>query len=912
MSKELERILKPSCFHLRWWSPFWVAFALVAIGVGVRLGFLQILGTRATFITLYPAVILAALYGGFAPGVFATLLSAVAASYFWMEPVGSFAIGDPADWISLALFIASGTLISWIARRLHATQSRLATVEARLREAHDPLRAAALRREEETLAHEQIKALFPINAIVPVGLLLLAGVGWLAYRNTLDMVESDRQEHHTYDVIGTLEAFQARVESLETHLRGFVISSNEDYLPSKDINHESPETILARLKQLTQDNPREQACWAELESVLARKQVLSQQVIQARRSQGFEAARQLTSQGQDRQLMEEIRRLAGEGLAMEDHLLHSRIAAKRTHAQRVAMVLLAGGLLGLSLLGAAFFLLRRENLLHLRVAKQLEFHQGNLAELVAERTRELAATNASLTQANAQREAVEAVNARLAAIVESSDDAIMSLSMNGIVQTWNQGAERLFEYRAEEIIGHSILRLLPSERQQEEQEILVRIESGLRIEHYDTVRVAKSGRRIDVSLTVSPLEDKDGRVIGVSKIARDITERKRNELALHDNEARLSSVVGSAMDAIISVNSDQRIVLFNAAAEQMFQCPAAQALGQPLDPFLPPAARAAHHQQVEDFGKTGVTNRRMGRLGTVRGRRLNGEEFPIEASISHVEMSGQKLFTVILRDITERLKAEAAIKQLNAELEERVRLRTRELETTNRELEAFCYSVSHDLRAPLRSVDGFSQAIVEDYAAKLDEEAKAMLERVRAGCRHMGRLIDDLLNLSRLSRAQMLQVPVDLTALAEEIVHDLRHAQPERQVDVQIARDLQATGDPGLIRALLTNLLSNAWKFTGQAPAPRIEFGKMDAADHVKTGTAAVFYVRDNGAGFDMKYADKLFAPFQRLHSAAEFPGSGIGLAIVQRVVQRHGGAVCVEAAPGAGATFFFTLQTSA
>jgi light-regulated signal transduction histidine kinase (bacteriophytochrome) len=239
-------------------------------------------------------------------------------------------------------------------------------------------------------------------------------------------------------------------------------------------------------------------------------------------------------------------------------------------------------------------------------------------------------------------------------------------------------------------------------------------------------------------------------------------------------------------------------------------------------------------------------------------------------------------------------------------LEQRVQQRTEALDASNRELEAFCYSVSHDLRAPLRSIDGFSQALLEDLEGTLDEGSARHLERIRAAAQRMGTLIDDLLNLSRITRTGLTPHAVDLSALARAVVDDHAEAQSGRAVDIVIADGLQATGDPRLLRQVLENLIGNAWKFTSKQPEARVEFGALN-----KEGET-IYFVKDNGAGFDPAYAERLFGVFQRLHSVAEFPGTGVGLAIVDRVVRRHGGRVWAEAMVGRGATFYFTLASSA
>jgi light-regulated signal transduction histidine kinase (bacteriophytochrome) len=236
-----------------------------------------------------------------------------------------------------------------------------------------------------------------------------------------------------------------------------------------------------------------------------------------------------------------------------------------------------------------------------------------------------------------------------------------------------------------------------------------------------------------------------------------------------------------------------------------------------------------------------------------------------------------------------------------------VRERTAELEASSRELDAFAYSVSHDLRAPLRAVAGFSELILEDYAAALDETGRGYLRRVLAATNRMGQLIDDLLNLSRTTRAELTRQPVDLTSLAYRVVADLAATTPEREpnVDVEIEEGLRAVGDPALLELVLQNLISNAWKFTAKTEKPQIRVG---ADDHRER---RVFFVGDNGVGFDMRYKDRLFSPFQRLHSRDDFDGNGIGLAIVGRVIARHGGRIWAEGEPGGGAVFRFTLPAS-
>jgi signal transduction histidine kinase len=273
--------------------------------------------------------------------------------------------------------------------------------------------------------------------------------------------------------------------------------------------------------------------------------------------------------------------------------------------------------------------------------------------------------------------------------------------------------------------------------------------------------------------------------------------------------------------------------------------------------------------------------------------------------LSVIETRTQELVRInddLAREIAERRRIEEEMTQLNIDLERRVRERTSQLEMTNSELESFCYSVSHDLRAPLRAIDGFTQALAEELPEQMSDSARRYFERIRAASQRMGQLIEDLLNLSKVSRGNLELRDVDLSALANQVLRDLMTRDPGRKVDVSVWDGIKVQGDARLLRAALENLLGNSWKFTSKVASPRIEIGTM------RDGDRSVYFVRDNGAGFDMAFADKLFGAFQRLHGMEEFPGTGIGLATVQRIVHRHGGRIWADAAPGRGAVFYFTL----
>jgi PAS domain S-box-containing protein len=378
---------------------------------------------------------------------------------------------------------------------------------------------------------------------------------------------------------------------------------------------------------------------------------------------------------------------------------------------------------------------------------------------------------------------------------------------------------------------------------------------------------------------------------------RDINDRPRADEAGRATDAKLRGVLELAPDAIVIVDGEGRIVLVNTQAQQLFRYAPEELVGQHVEMLLPIELRERHETHRTTF-QQGPKRRPMGTGLELSARRKDGTTVPVEISLSPMQTEEGLLVISAIRDITDRREAEARIKALNEDLERRVS----ELAALNRELEAFSYSVSHDLRAPLRSIDGFSQALLEEYAGAIDEPGQDYLRRVRAATQRMGDLIDDLLNLSRVTRRELRYERVDLSEMARTIAGQLQRTDPARRVDFTIADGLVVRGDPHLLRVALENLLGNAWKFTTKQPAPRVEFGVRERDGQ------RVYFVRDNGVGFDMAYSGKLFGAFQRLHRNSEFPGTGIGLATVQRIVTRHGGRVWAEAEAGNGATFHFTL----
>jgi PAS domain S-box-containing protein len=662
--------------------------------------------------------------------------------------------------------------------------------------------------------------------------------------------------------------------------------------------------------------------------------------------------------------------------------------------------------------------------------------------------RQYVAIRADITERKRAEEARE----RLAAVVEFSDDAIISKDLNGIINAWNRGAEKIFGYPAGEIIGKPILVLFPPELASEEAGILARIRRGESIQHYETVRIRKDGKRIDVSVTVSPIRDGSGVVVGASKIARDISERKQAEAArllaeeryrrfvertaagvlrntldgriLESNDAMvrmlgydsraeflarptpeihymdpeerehlvellernhalnnhevcfkgrdgnpvwvvmslvlvkgedeagdvieatvidvtarkeaerrlarqtdqlylqseelirsqqsletqtimLQSVLDSIDEGLVAADENGKFILWNPAATKIVGMGAEN---------VPPGEWNSHYGVYLPDGVTPLPNEQNPLSRAIQGEVSTAEIFVRNPEIEEgvwLEISGGPLKgkdgttrggVVAFRDITQRKKDEREIRTLNEELEARVEQRTEELEASNLELEAFTYSVSHDLRAPLRHIGGFSRILLEDFGPKMEPEALSHLHRIEDGTRRMGLLVDELLNLARVGRHALKLEATPLKLIIEDVISLLQPEVNGRVVEWKIEQLPSAMCDPVLVKQVFQNLIANALKFTRPRDRAIIEISSRQENEQI------LLLIRDNGVGFSMKYQDKLFGVFQRLHRAEDFEGTGIGLATVKRIVHKHGGRVWANSELDKGATFYFTL----
>ena len=666
---------------------------------------------------------------------------------------------------------------------------------------------------------------------------------------------------HTQQVLRDVEHVRASMVDLENNERGYLISGDENLLALREQSEKDLREGIKNIQASTTENAKQESRLSELASLITERSAFDEQAIMVRRQQGFGGGRRMFTLSIDTTLSVQIDRIIRAILIEENSSLIAREKRAESVYQAASLVQPMAVIMSITILSLALFFL-----------------------------------NTGITE----RATAQELSSRLAAIVNSSNDAVIGKDLHSIITSWNSGAERMFGYCAAEMIGQSIVRIIPLDRQAEETQIVDKIRRGEFITPFETFRVAKGGRMVYVAATVSPIKDKKGKIVGASKIARDVTDRKRAEEALKESEKQFQTMVNAIPQLAWIARPDGSMFWYNQRWFDFTGTTLEQMDGwgwrEVLDPELLPKVLENWKQSLD-----------------------SGEQFDMEYSLRAADGHYGWFLTrgiplrdnsgVIVRwfgtntDLSQKRAAEEQIRELNITLEDRVSKRTAELEAANKELESFSYSVSHDLRAPLRAIDGFSRAVLEDYGNLLPEQGKQDLQTVRKSALRMGILIDDLLKFSRLGRGHLSKRLVNTSKLISKVLDGLSMQQEGRSIDIRIGQLPECQGDPDLLNQVWINLVSNALKYTRRVAVAVIEIGCRCEGDE------NVYFVRDNGAGFNMRFVHKLFGVFERLHAADEFEGTGVGLAIVQRIVHRHGGRVWADSAIDQGATFSFTLE---
>ncbi|HEV8486426.1 MAG TPA: PAS domain S-box protein [Blastocatellia bacterium] len=702
---------------------------------------------------------------------------------------------------------------------------------------------------------------------VGIALVVLLVNALISYHATRTLIDEERWVANSHMVLAELEATLYAVTDAEAGVRGFIITKDESYLePYQAAVNQIPQH-LERLRQLTADNANQQARIPVLEGKIAARMERLKFGMDQRRTSA-EGARQSTSSGVGKLLMDSVRQHV-DLMENEEHDLLSRRSEKARASGRHAFLtdVIPNVLACVLLLLGAVLVFR------------------------------------DLTE---RRNAAQARSV-LAAIVESSQDAIISKDLDGTILSWNAGAERIFGYSSSEAVGQSIMLIIPPERRGEEKFILERLCRGEGVEHFETVRVSKNGRLINISLTISPLRDTTGRIIGASKIARDITERKRTEEALRQQREWFQTTLSSIGDAVIATDIHGAITFLNPVAQSLTGWKQEEAENQPLlevfkianeqtrKPVENPALSA-----MEQGAVVGMTNQ------TVLTAR-DGTEIPIDDSGAPIKDSEGNLLGAVLifRDIAERKRAEQDRIQLLAS-ERAARERA---EVASRAKDEFVAMVSHEIRSPLNAILGWAQIV---RTGKLDEQQTARaIETIERNAKNQAKLVEDLLDISRAisGKLRLTVRPVDAAQIMETAIDSIRPAAEAKSIQLLLHRSPRAclvSADPDRLQQVVWNLLSNAVKFTPRGGRVEVRLERVDANLQIT--------VSDSGAGISPEFLPYVFDRFSQANMTTErrHGGLGLGLAIVRHLVELHGGAVRAESAgDGQGATFTVTLPVN-
>jgi len=720
-------------------------------------------------------------------------------------------------------------------------------------------------------------------------LLMLAGA---ATRATSSLLETNRLVAHTYSVLAALKDVEASLNLAIASHRGFVVTGLPDYLADRDAALARLTSTVGALRGLTRDNPRQQALLDQLEDQVRQRRSSMDEVTRRLEADGIGSARGA---------------LLDTDPVASDGTLSSTLAAMESAERDLLAARRAGDERSYAHMASSFSALGGSVILLLGVLAW-RIHKG-------------AGSRERLD------DALRRANSFLESIFENIPNMIfIKDAANLRFVRINRAGEALVGIGREDLVGRSDHDFFPRSQALFFEEMDRQALSAPGVTVIPEEKIATRGGGTHWLRTQKLSIHENGVPAFLLGISEDITERKRVEDELRASKAQLQALFESLPGLYLILTPDFRIVTASDAYLQATMTRRDDIVGRGLFEVFP--------DNPDDPKATGTANLRasLDRVLATSAtdvmaiqkydvRRPDGEfeeRFWSPVNSPLVGPDGRIEFIIHrAEDVTDFVRHKSdqvaddpglrvRFEQMEAEIYQsgqKLQAANRQLQAANAELEAFSYSVSHDLRAPLRAIDGFSKALAEDCGPSLDAEGRAHLQRIQAAAGRMGELIDDMLSLSQVARADMDRRAVNVTELAERVLRDFREREPERQVELEVQRDLTVEADPRLLRIALENLLGNAWKFTRRTTTPRIEVGREEHDGRT------VFHVRDNGAGFDPAYVTKLFGVFQRLHKPTDFEGTGIGLAIVQRIIARHGGQVWAEGQPDKGATFYFTLD---
>ncbi|HXR05125.1 MAG TPA: PAS domain S-box protein [Verrucomicrobiae bacterium] len=681
------------------------------------------------------------------------------------------------------------------------------------------------------------------------GLAVLLSAGWLSYHTTTRLIATEDWVSHTRNVIAELESVSASLEEVETGQRGYILTGGPIFLEDRRSAAQQLMVHLKQLRLILTNNPAQQHNLDQLEPLIARRLNLLDAQIAAFQQSGLKASADTAAIQTGEMVMNNIRGLIAQMRSTEDNLLVQRVQLSHDSARWSLRVIVIGTLLACALGVTALITLNRD------------FKLRAVAE-----------------------EKVRESQAQLEFILNNSPAIILLKDVEGRYLFVNRRYLQITGFSLDQVVGKTGFDLFQKEIAQAAREHDLKVlQSEAPLEFEETVRYP-DGPHTHLAVKFS-LRDTAGRIYALCGVSTDITERKQAE----EERDRFFNL---SRDLMCIIGFDHRFRTVNPAWERTLGFSREEMLGKPFIEFVHPDDRPATLAEAGKLAAGGEViyfeNRYLCKDGSYRWLAWSAR-----AAVP------QKLMYATARDITEQKRTNEQILQLNVKLQRHAE----QLETANRELEAFSYSVSHDLRAPLRHIDGFVKILDKQSGPNLDERGRRYLGIVADSARQMGALIDDLLVFSRMGRSELRRSKVALDSLVHEAVEGLQMETNGRPITWKIGDLPEVEADPAMLRQVWINLVGNAVKYTRPRNPAEIEVGCADA-----TNGEFVLFVRDNGVGFDMEYAHKLFGVFQRLHRAEEFEGTGIGLANVRRIIARHGGRTWAEGKPDGGATFFFSL----